>query len=272
MPFSYSAYIDPQVILWAGAVVCAYSGIVMLANAVNMVRLVWPSLAPERRMNVIKALILTFIDEFLVHRNLRKCREEIVRWAFHLLVVWGMIIMFVTTAIDGMLVHDAIWRCHLWHAHKFGFVYLPDAEFYETMCYHIRHSLDHPVKIMYNVGGLMFVTGSIALLVRRKVNRTAYECAIPYDWYLLILFVLIGVTGFLAQGLRVGAEALEHVASSTAWGLFGAGLVFYCVHLASVIALFTTIPYTKVAHIVYRYVALTLVNYKGVPVRKVVIA
>lgn len=274
MPYSYAAYVDPLIILYVGGAVSAFAGIVMLINAINMVRLVWPTLNPGRRMNVIKALILTFIDEFIVHRNLRKCTEERFRWAMHLLVVWGMIILTLCTGIDAMLVHHEIEMCHNYFLGLLGFLPMTDprvsAGYYA--CLSIAHSLDVPIKMFYNVGGVLLGIGTIALLVRRFTNKWAYTCAIMYDWYLLILLTIVVVSGFLAEGLRLGAESLEFTYKFIADGMFYAGLVFYCIHLGAVLVLFITIPFTKSAHVIYRYVALTLMNYKGVMKREIVIA
>ena len=70
------------------------------------------------------------------------------------------------------------------------------------------------------------------------------------DWYLLGLVVGLGVTGLLTEIIRLG-------------GLYGVSALFYYIHLILVWSLFAYTPFSKLAHIVYRTVAMAYQEYSG---------
>ncbi|OYT27294.1 MAG: hypothetical protein B6V02_00165 [Thermoprotei archaeon ex4572_64] len=234
-----------KTVFLTGLVITAIAVIIMLVNVISMILTVRPLLGEKKRMNIIKAIILTLIDELFVHRNLKRCRDETFRWIMHQFVLWGFAILMICTGLDSLEMHHYIDMCS------------PTTPGY---CEPLMHHLHEPIKIAFNVGGVLLLFGSIALIVRRAAVRDAREATLNYDWYLIILLLIVAITGFLAQAVRLVA-APEAV-----------GAVVYAIHLIAVAILFITIPYTKAAHVVYRFVALVLANYKGVKKRERLIA
>jgi quinone-modifying oxidoreductase subunit QmoC len=70
------------------------------------------------------------------------------------------------------------------------------------------------------------------------------------DWYLLGLVLGLGTTGLLTEMTRLG-----HLAFLSYF--------LYFIHLMFVFFLFAYLPFSKLAHLVYRTVALTYAEYSG---------
>jgi quinone-modifying oxidoreductase subunit QmoC len=101
----------------------------------------------------------------------------------------------------------------------------------------------NPVKWLGNLGGIALIIGGGLMIAQRWAKKD--EQASSYkDWYLLGLVMGLGVTGMLTQLLRLG-------------GLYGSMATIYWLHLILVWALFAYTPFSKLAHLVYRTVAMT---------------
>ena len=101
-----------------------------------------------------------------------------------------------------------------------------------------------PLKWLANVSGIVLMVGIILMLIqRRRQAQSRY-----FDWYQLGLILALGVTGFGAEMARLYGSA---VMSYTA----------YFLHLTAVFNLFLCLPYTKLAHMVYRTTAMAIAEY-----------
>lgn len=106
----------------------------------------------------------------------------------------------------------------------------------------------NPIKWIGNLGGIALIIGSGLMIVNRmnkKDQINSYK-----DWYLLGLVMGLGVTGLLTELLRLG-----HV--------YGLMAIIYWLHLILVWALFAYTPFSKLAHLVYRTVAMAYQEYSG---------
>ena len=104
----------------------------------------------------------------------------------------------------------------------------------------------NPVKWLANLGGVALVVGSILLLKKRKDNPD--QVSSYQDWSLLWLALSLGLTG-------LGTEITR---------LMGLGFLtyfLYFIHLVLIFCLFVYTPYSKLAHLVYRTVAMTYDEY-----------
>ena len=113
---------------------------------------------------------------------------------------------------------------------------------------HGPYSQLNPVKWLANAGGIALIIGSGMMIVQRlskKDQVSSYK-----DWWLLGLVFGLGVTGMLAQLTRLG-------------GLAGFSYFIYFVHLMFVWYLFAYTPFSKLAHLVYRTVAMGYLEYSG---------
>ncbi len=275
----YSYYVDPVLVLILGAICSIIPAIILIIGLYRMYQFVKPSLG-DRRQNVIKAFFYTLIEEFIIHRNLSKCRPEWTRWILHQMVLWGMVILVGCTGFDAIVDHEDILLCGLANPYLKPIAeamlppYLHNVPLSAAIaaCGRVMHTLADPVKILYNIGGILLVAGCIGLIVRRFVNKDARECVIAYDWYLLVLLTFVGVSGYVAEILRLIAYTYWKMGLTTiAAYFFYPGLVIYCAHLISVAILFLSIPFTKTAHVVYRFFALLWVRYRGIRATELVV-
>ncbi|MFP4255327.1 MAG: quinone-interacting membrane-bound oxidoreductase complex subunit QmoC [Desulfobacterales bacterium] len=118
---------------------------------------------------------------------------------------------------------------------------------------HGPYSQLNPVKILANVSGIALIIGAI-LLIKQRMDKTD-EVSTYKDWYLLWLVFGLGLTGMLTQLLRLAdAEFLTYL--------------IYFIHLMLVFHLIAFLPFSKLAHLVYRTVALAYNEYSEREVKK----
>ncbi len=104
----------------------------------------------------------------------------------------------------------------------------------------------NPIKILANVSGMALIAGSLILIRERR--KTASQASGYADWYLLGLALCLGITGMLTQFLRL---------ADIAWAAYS----MYFIHLLFAFNLVAFLPFTKLAHLVYRTVAMTYHHY-----------
>ena len=100
----------------------------------------------------------------------------------------------------------------------------------------------NPVKWLANIGGVGLVVGSILLIKQRMDNQD--QISSYKDWYLLGLALSLGITGLGTEITRL-----------LGWAFISYALYF--IHLIFIFSLFAYTPFSKLAHIVYRTVAMT---------------
>jgi len=110
-------------------------------------------------------------------------------------------------------------------------------------------SLANPLKWLGNIGAVMLIVGSLWLIKNRKA-KSAKQSSSAFDWNLLYLILLIGVTGFVAQMFRIA-------------GMFMPAQVIYVLHLVFIAQLFIFTPYSKLAHLWYRTTAMVFAKHTG---------
>ena len=104
----------------------------------------------------------------------------------------------------------------------------------------------NPVKILANVSGIALIVGSLLMIRERRAN--ARQTNGYFDWYLPGLALFLGITGMLTQMLRL---------ADISWAAYS----MYFIHLLFAFNLVAFLPYTKLAHLVYRTVAITFYHY-----------
>jgi quinone-modifying oxidoreductase subunit QmoC len=111
---------------------------------------------------------------------------------------------------------------------------------------HGPYSQLNPVKWLANVSGVALVIGSV-LMIKNRMAKTTQSTSYK-DWYLLGLVLGLGLTGMLTEMTRLaGAANLSYF--------------MYFTHLVFVFNLFAFLPFSKLAHIVYRTVAMAYAEY-----------
>jgi quinone-modifying oxidoreductase subunit QmoC len=106
----------------------------------------------------------------------------------------------------------------------------------------------NPVKWLANVSGVALIIGSL-LMIRSRLSKKDQVSAYK-DWWLVGWALALGLTGMSAQVTRL-------------LGLGGLSYTIYYVHLMFVWSLFFFIPYSKLAHLVYRTTAMAYNEYIG---------
>lgn len=135
----------------------------------------------------------------------------------------------------------------------FGFIGL----FVVTNCFliaewvlHIEgpYSQFNPVKWLGNIAGVALVVGGLFFLKNRLSDKD--QVSKYWDWYLIGLVLALGSTGLLTEMARLGGLAILST-------------VIYFLHLMFVWCLFAYTPFSKLAHLVYRTVAMAYNEYSG---------
>lgn len=169
------------------------------------------------------------IKEILAHKRFNECGANKNRVSGHLPLLLAFIALFSVT-IYAMIRKDIVGM------------------FVDGL--HVPLALTDPFKILANVGGIALIVGVGILWANRskmeQENRTAPTF---YDWYLIGVIMVVGVTGMGAQIFRLADVAVM-------------AYLFYFLHLVSVWMLFFYAPYTKMAHMVYRTFAMAFERYR----------
>ncbi len=113
---------------------------------------------------------------------------------------------------------------------------------------HGPYSQLNPVKWLANISGVALIIGA-SLLIKNRLSKTDQVSGYK-DWYLLGLVLGIGVTGVLTEATRLA-------------GLAGVTYFMYFIHLVFVFNLFAFLPFSKLAHLVYRTVSMAYNEYSG---------
>lgn len=113
---------------------------------------------------------------------------------------------------------------------------------------HGPYSQLNPVKWLGNISGIALVIGALLMIKNRMAKKD--QVSVYKDWQLIVLALALGATGMLTQMTRLA-------------GMAGMTYTIYFIHLLFVFSLFAYLPYSKLAHIVYRTVAMAYANYTG---------
>ena len=175
----------------------------------------------------VKAFV-RIIPTILLHKKFSECSENKGREIAHLLTMYGFIGLFIVTSIFFVVMY--------------GSYLLPSGAL------HGPWSQMNPVKWLANLSGVALIIGT-ALLIKNRASKKD-QVSGYFDWYLVYLAFGLGVTGMGAQLTRL-AE----------WAVIS--FVVYYIHLVLVWALFAYLPFSKLAHLVYRTVAMVYNEYAG---------
>ena len=184
-------------------------------------------LAKRKDLNIPDFLrsICCTLPTILSHSKFSQCTENKGRYLSHILVLFSFVGLFVVTNIFFVALY---------------ILQIPGP-----------YSQTNPVKILANISGIALLVGGILMMSNRLKDTDANVSKGSYfDWSLIILVLALAVTGGLSQLTR-----LAHL-PSIAYPMYFAHLVF-------VFCLFTYIPFSKLAHLVYRTLAMAYSRYSG---------
>jgi quinone-modifying oxidoreductase subunit QmoC len=175
----------------------------------------------------IQALVRV-IPTILKHNKFSECTENKERYVAHLLTFWSFVGLFIVTSIIFLVLY--------------GSYLLP------TGPLHGPWSQLNPVKWLANLSGIALIVGT-SIMIKARLNKPDQKSAYK-DWFLVYLAFALGVTGMGAQLTRIAGWA------SVSFGI-------YFLHLIAIFFLIAYLPFTKLAHLVYRTVAMTYAEYAG---------
>ncbi len=174
----------------------------------------------------VKSLI-SVIPTILLHNKFKLCTTNRDRYWAHLLVFLGFVGLFIVTNIGF-----------------FG-LYIIHSDFLAP-----PYSFLNPVKLFGLAAGLGLLVG-IILVIANRIKPKDAESTITYlDWSLIIAILATVSTGLLTWIGRVA-------------NLGTVAYVIYFVHLAAVFYIIAYLPYSKLAHLVYRTAAMGYAAYVG---------
>ena len=172
----------------------------------------------------LKSLI-SVIPTILFHNKFKLCITNRDRYWSHLLVFVGFLGLFIVTNIGFIGIYGGPFL-----GIDTGFLAPP-------------YSFGNPIKLFALVVGISLLVG-IILVITNRLKTKAAESTITYlDWSLIIAVLLTAVTGLLTWLGRVAN------AGTIAY-------IIYFVHLASVFYIIAYLPYSKLAHLFYRTIAM----------------
>ena len=220
--FPQTAFIDPFFGATAGAVV-----LIFFLGVRKMIKIFNDSpQAPVGgipALEVLKSTWEVIKDEILTHSKWKECGSDNTdRFFGHLCIFFGFIALFIVTAYVGA----AYWLS-----------VFTNLELYTPM------SLWNPFKILANVASVGLFIGLVLVTKRRLNLDDAKFKSSYYDWYLLGVIWVVALSGMFSQLLRLA-------------NVPGFAYPVYYIHLVSVFMLFAYLPWSKLAHLVYRTIAL----------------
>ena len=153
------------------------------------------------------------------------------RWLVHALVVWGFLGLLAATGLDYGLALISL---------KATGTPVP---------------VWYPIRLLGTVAGAALLYGTTVLIVDRyRAATRAVRSSTVADWMLLSLLWVTGATGFVL-------ELALYLPSAPAWGYW-----VFLLHVAVAMELVLLAPFMKLAHAVYRPVALFFVALARDPV------
>ncbi|MBI5183172.1 MAG: quinone-interacting membrane-bound oxidoreductase complex subunit QmoC [Nitrospinae bacterium] len=167
--------------------------------------------------------IISTVTQVLGHNKFKDCGVNKDRYRAHLLVFYGFVGLFITTNIILVLV---------------DFLHI------ETPLPFI-----HPAKILGNVSGIAVLVGITLVLLNRLKNKDI-TIATSYDWVFIWMIYALVISGILTEVTRLA-------------GIPFLAYPIYLIHLVVVFYIIGYLPYSKLAHLLYRSVAMVYSRYSG---------
>ncbi len=156
------------------------------------------------------------VTETLTHKNFHECGPNRPRYLGHMLTMWG----FLALAGVGTAVGLGVMT---------GILHTPLAQ-------------TNPLKIFTNIASVVILVGALMLLAERFRDAEKRARSTYFDWFFLVILCAIVLTGFLSQLTRLAQTPVMYPV--------------YYTHLVLIFMLFFYAPYSKLAHLVYRTVAM----------------
>ncbi|MBI4753242.1 quinone-interacting membrane-bound oxidoreductase complex subunit QmoC [Candidatus Desantisbacteria bacterium] len=166
--------------------------------------------------SIIPSLISVKL-EILAHNRFRKCEVNKGRAIAHMGVLYGFIGLAITTAL-------AVF-----------YLYILKQE--------SPYLLTSPLKIIGNISAIALLVGITLVVINRFKVKAQTGIGSYFDWLFIGVIYTVVLSGILAEITRL-------------LGIAMIAYPIYFLHLVSVFFLFFYAPYSKLAHMVYRTIAM----------------
>ncbi len=172
--------------------------------------------APSENKKGFIPVFIKTIIEFFSHKNFNACSTDSSRFWGHLLIFYGFAGAFITTALAAIA----------------------------DIVFHYKAPLPFlsPIKILGNISGLLMVVGTILVFVHRLKNKNKVTSTYS-DWSLILFIFGVALTGLITQYFRF--FELPELAYPA-----------YYIHMVLLFCLLWYAPFSKLAHMFYRTIAL----------------
>jgi quinone-modifying oxidoreductase subunit QmoC len=170
----------------------------------------------NKKKSFISVLIKT-VTEILTHKNFTECSTNSSRFWGHLLIFYGFLGAMATA---GLALGADIF-----------FNFQAPIPFF------------NPIKILGNLSGLSLLIGSSLVIIKRLRTKENLGSNTYSDWILVLIVFGVAITGLLTEAMRL--TATPFIAYNT-----------YYLHLVLIFFLLWYAPYSKLAHMFYRTLAL----------------
>jgi quinone-modifying oxidoreductase subunit QmoC len=183
-------------------------------------RSVQGSTAAVRLKGLVPSILSTLRSVF-AHDKFALCTTSRSRFLSHSLVLFGFLALSVVTAWVITAKYNPLIRGE--------FIY--------------PFSFWSPWKMLANAGGAALVIGCLLMIRERLRDSEHVGSGTYFDWALLSNLILVALTGYITEVLHyLRLEPHRHIA--------------YFIHLVFVFAVLIYLPYSKLAHLVYRGAAM----------------
>ncbi|MEK6679066.1 MAG: quinone-interacting membrane-bound oxidoreductase complex subunit QmoC [Nitrospirota bacterium] len=202
------------------AVFMSAVGLAGIAYLASLYRF-WNGMSKGNTQSYTKGFIPAFIEtliEFFMHSRFAKCGPNADRRIVHLLVFYGFVGLFITT----------VWVTVYYYVPKIN---TPIA-------------LSDPLKWVANISAIALLAGAGMLIFNRLKDKGFISKSSPFDWTFAVMILLLGVSGFLTETIRLA-------------GIATLAYPIYFIHLLLVFYTIVYFPYSKLAHMGYRALAIT---------------
>lgn len=165
--------------------------------------------------------LVRVIPTILKHDKFNECETNKDRATPHMMVLYSFIGLFIVTAVCGIMLY--VFK-------NAG----PYPQWY-------------PIKWLANIAGVALVIGS-GMMIKSRLDKGKDQLTAYKDWFILWVVFALGLTGMLTEMTRLaGMEYITYF--------------IYYLHLISIFLLFFFLPFSKMAHLVYRLTAMAYAEY-----------
>ncbi len=215
------------------------SGLAVLMFGISITRF-WKNLSDGSDVKPKAGFLPSFIatlKEIMAHSKFKKCDENKDRSIAHMLVFYGFIGLAITTAWAVFNLYVLQWESP-YPANDPDMIALFGSETVPMILFVL-------FKLLANVSALALLVGGGLVIANRMKERGVDTVTSQFDWVFAGMVLFVGASGMLAQMFRV-ADFPGVIAYST-----------YFLHLVAAFFIIIYMPYSKMAHFVYRTVAIT---------------